>query len=72
MTVVIIAGKYIYRKPLQVQKVRQRAVAPNQCWLGHPGNWAGKNKDGFLAQIMRTLAAANLDNRLLLLGLQGL
>ena len=37
-------------------------MAGNQSGLGHPGNWPGKNKDGLLAQIMWTLAVANLDN----------
>ena len=36
-------------------------MAANQSGLGHPGNWPGKNKDGLLAQIMWTLAVANLD-----------
>ena len=36
-------------------------MAANQSGLGHPGNWPGKNKDGVFAQIMWTLAVANLD-----------
>ena len=39
-------------------------VAANHGGLAHPGNRPGKNKDGLLAQIMWTLAVANLDNSL--------